>query len=282
MILAAVLSAIGIGMTLVFLPFIEEHIFKNIDPVVLLGSLAIVPSLFAFAFMNSILTGRQQMVAYGLLAIGQIIAALILYIAAHRRGGPRRAWRDPRVLPLLVGRGDRRDLGLLEGDPASHGRAAGHGPATCSTTACGSTRRVCRGSSATAPTSSSWRPSSPRRPRSGSTASRWASPSWSSSCRLGRARVLPARRGRLARGGGPGRADGQPGDGHHDRPGRAGAGARGPARRLHHPARLRRLAARALRPAAGASSRCRSRRSSRLPQRPRPTRRSCRSWRRAR
>jgi hypothetical protein len=66
--LAAVLSAIGIGSPF-FLPFIEEHIFKNIDPVVLLGSLAIVPSLFAFAFMNSISTGRQQMVAYGLLAI---------------------------------------------------------------------------------------------------------------------------------------------------------------------------------------------------------------------
>ena len=66
--LAAVLSAIGIAVTLLLLPFIEEHIFKNIDPVVLLGSLAVVPSLFAFAFMNSILTGRQQIVAYGLLA----------------------------------------------------------------------------------------------------------------------------------------------------------------------------------------------------------------------
>jgi O-antigen/teichoic acid export membrane protein len=80
-ILAAVLSAIGIGVTLLLMPFIQEYIFKNIDPVVLVGSLAVVPSLFAFAFMNSILTGRQQMVAYGLLAIGQIIAALILYIA---------------------------------------------------------------------------------------------------------------------------------------------------------------------------------------------------------
>ena len=79
-IIAAGLSAIGIAVTLLLLPFIEEHIFKNIDPVVLLGSLAVVPSLFAFAFMNSILTGRQQIVAYGLLAIGQVIAALVLYI----------------------------------------------------------------------------------------------------------------------------------------------------------------------------------------------------------
>ena len=77
--LGIVLSVAGVALTLALMPTLEATVFRNIDPVVLVGSLAIAPSLFLISFSNSILTGRQRIVAYGMLAIGQVIAAVVLF-----------------------------------------------------------------------------------------------------------------------------------------------------------------------------------------------------------
>ncbi len=78
--LALSLAAVGVGLTLFALPALEASVFQHVDKSLILVALATVPYTFAFTFGNSILTGRQRVIAYGAIALGQVVLALVLFL----------------------------------------------------------------------------------------------------------------------------------------------------------------------------------------------------------
>ncbi|MHB8958671.1 MAG: oligosaccharide flippase family protein [Candidatus Limnocylindrales bacterium] len=78
--LALSLAVAGVGLTLFALPVLETSLFQHVDKSLILVALATVPYTFAFTFGNSILTGRQRVIAYGAIALGQVVLALVLFL----------------------------------------------------------------------------------------------------------------------------------------------------------------------------------------------------------
>ena len=80
MILALGLSLAGILLTLATMPLLTTSVFRDVPPGLVMLSLVIVPFVFVFTFGNAILTGRQRVGAYGAIALGQVVLALVLFV----------------------------------------------------------------------------------------------------------------------------------------------------------------------------------------------------------
>lgn len=80
LVLALVLSGVGIALTAAFLPVLDATLFRAVDPALVVVSLAIVPFTYVFTFANAILTGRQAVVIYGGIALAQVVGAFVLFV----------------------------------------------------------------------------------------------------------------------------------------------------------------------------------------------------------
>jgi O-antigen/teichoic acid export membrane protein len=78
--LALGMAATGMVLTLLALPLLSTTVFRAVNPVLVVVAVAIVPFTFLFTFANAILTGRQRVGIYGAVAMGQVVAALVLFV----------------------------------------------------------------------------------------------------------------------------------------------------------------------------------------------------------
>jgi O-antigen/teichoic acid export membrane protein len=78
--LALALSAVGVVITALLLPVLDHSLFRAIDPALVVVALAIVPFSYLATFGNAVLTGRQRVGVYGAVAVGQVVAALVLFL----------------------------------------------------------------------------------------------------------------------------------------------------------------------------------------------------------
>jgi O-antigen/teichoic acid export membrane protein len=78
--LAIGLAVAGVLLTLLALPVLSATVFRSVDPILIVAATAIVPSTYVFTFGTAVLTGRQRIGIYGAVALGQVIAALVLFV----------------------------------------------------------------------------------------------------------------------------------------------------------------------------------------------------------
>ncbi|HEY7132074.1 MAG TPA: formyltransferase family protein [Candidatus Limnocylindrales bacterium] len=78
--LSLFLAGAGMAITVAILPLLEGSVFRLVDPSLIVLALAIVPFTYLFTFGNALLTGRQRVSTFGAIAVGQSIAALLLFV----------------------------------------------------------------------------------------------------------------------------------------------------------------------------------------------------------
>ncbi len=80
MVLALLLAAVAVLLCLLALPVLMHTVFGREATPTVLVAIAIVPFTYVFTFGNAILTGRQRVVVYGGIALGQVVLALVLFL----------------------------------------------------------------------------------------------------------------------------------------------------------------------------------------------------------
>ena len=78
--LAVGLSLVGMAITVALLPILDATLFRAVNPQLVVIALLIVPFTYLFTFANALLTGRQAVKVYGAIALGQVVAALVLFV----------------------------------------------------------------------------------------------------------------------------------------------------------------------------------------------------------